>query len=169
MRFSELFSVPLPTRRSTVHLAKWLASGLHPSDLIVLVGPLGAGKTFLVRALARQLGLSVQHRVTSPTFALVHYLPTTPPVVHADLYRLADIDELQHLGLRDERVQGAVVIVEWGEQYIDALGGQALVVRFDVKNHRRVAVIQWAGTTRTHWHELAAPTQLAVQNGASAG
>lgn len=120
--------IPLPTRRSTVKLARGIARALRGGDLIVLRGDLGTGKTFLVRALCRALGVPVSVPVTSPTFTLVHEHEGRLPITHADLYRLRDASELTELGLRERRGEGAVVLVEWGEPYIDELGGDALVI-----------------------------------------
>jgi tRNA threonylcarbamoyladenosine biosynthesis protein TsaE len=122
------FSVELPTRRATVHLARRLAPLLRAGDLVILSGELGAGKTFLVRALCRALGLSERVRVTSPTFSLVHEHDTTPPIAHADLYRLETREAVRELGLVHQRDDGRLVLVEWGEPYLDALGGDALIV-----------------------------------------
>lgn len=120
--------VDLPTRRATVRLARAVASALEPGDLVILGGDLGAGKTFFTRALCRALGLPSGARVTSPTFTLVHEHETRLPVAHADLYRLRDPEELAELGLRERRGEGAVVVVEWGEAYEAALGGDALLL-----------------------------------------
>lgn len=121
--------VPLPTRRDTKRLARNLASHLAPGDLVILSGELGAGKTFLVRAVCRALGLPEQLPVTSPTFTLVHELPTKPPVAHADLYRLGGAHEVRELGLAALRDEGHVLLVEWGEPYAGELGGDALVIQ----------------------------------------
>jgi tRNA threonylcarbamoyladenosine biosynthesis protein TsaE len=82
---------------------------------------MGAGKTFLVRAIARALGYRA--RVTSPTFALVHEYPTQRGMIaHVDLYRLRDPAQASALGLWELRSGGAVVIVEWGEKALEAFG-----------------------------------------------
>lgn len=120
-------SVPLPTRRATLHLAKQLAAIVRVGDLVLLSGNLGAGKTFFVRGLARNLGLSSTQRVTSPTFTLVHELETKVPIRHADLYRLTAPQDLRELGLVEARDEAALV-VEWGLPYLDALGGDALCI-----------------------------------------
>lgn len=124
--------VPLPTRRATIRLAKALATALQPGDLVILSGDLGAGKTFFTRALARALGVPSREPVTSPTFTLVHEYEARIPLTHADLYRVGDEDELLHLGLRDRRGEGAVLMVEWGEPFEGALGGDALHIKFDL-------------------------------------
>lgn len=122
-------TVALPTRRATRQLARALARALEPGDLVVLCGPLGSGKTFLVRALCRALGIDSRTPVTSPTFTLVHeYAGGRFPVVHSDLYRLETARDAVGLGLVDEREQGRVVLVEWGERFPAALGDDVVSV-----------------------------------------
>ncbi len=118
----------LPTRRATQKLAQLVAPALAPSDLVILTGPLGSGKTFFVRALCRALGLPASQRVASPTFTLVHEHDTEPPLSHADLYRLTGPGQVRELGLDAQRDDGRVLLVEWGEPYIEQLGGDALVL-----------------------------------------
>jgi tRNA threonylcarbamoyladenosine biosynthesis protein TsaE len=118
----------LPTRRATTALAKRLAPLLGPSDLVILSGDLGAGKTFFVRALCRALGVPPAIDITSPTFTLVHELSGTLPIVHADAYRLRNASDVASLGLREARSDGRLLLVEWGEPYIDVLGGDAVVL-----------------------------------------
>jgi tRNA threonylcarbamoyladenosine biosynthesis protein TsaE len=120
--------IPLATRRATIHLARRIAPLLVAGDLLVLKGDLGAGKTFFARALCRALGVPSNARVTSPTFTLVHEYEARLPILHADAYRLAGAPELAALGLREARAGGALVIVEWGEPYVAALGGDALIL-----------------------------------------
>lgn len=124
--------IPLPTRRHTIHLAAHLAALLAPGDLVILKGDLGAGKTFFTRALARALGVPPALSITSPTFTLVHEIEGRLPIAHADLYRLVDPGELGELGLRERRGEGAALLVEWGEPYVDALGGDALILALSI-------------------------------------
>jgi len=128
--------IELPTERATRELAARVAPHLSAGDLLVLSGPLGSGKTFFARALCRALGLPPSVRVPSPTFTLVHEHPTTPPVSHADLYRLRDEDDVRGLGLDAQRDEGRVLLVEWGETYVDALGGDALVLELRLAPRR---------------------------------
>lgn len=126
----------LPNRRATKRLAKALGAELRGGDLIVLSGSLGAGKTFLVRALCRALGLDESVRVVSPTFTLVRELPTDPPILHADLYRLGSTEEAWELGLWERRDRGEALIVEWGAAHREALGADALEVSLSLQPRR---------------------------------
>ena len=125
-------AIALPTRRRTTRLAARLAGLLQPGDLVILKGDLGAGKTFFTRALVRALGVPPQVSITSPTFTLVHEIEARIPIAHADLYRLREPGELGELGLRERRGEGAALLVEWGEPYLDALGGDAMVLALTV-------------------------------------
>jgi len=97
------------TRAFAAALAKTLVAG----DIVALTGPLGAGKTAFAQAMARALG--VVGPVTSPTYALVNRY-ADGRVLHADLYRLEDDDEVEALGFWDEVEDGAIAIVEWAER-----------------------------------------------------
>ncbi|MEA3638594.1 MAG: tRNA (adenosine(37)-N6)-threonylcarbamoyltransferase complex ATPase subunit type 1 TsaE [Lamprobacter sp.] len=88
--------------------------------IVYLRGDLGAGKTTLVRGLLR--GLGYQGAVRSPTYTLIEpYEAVDPPVVHLDLYRLADPEELDYLGLRDLLERSALILIEWPERGAGAL------------------------------------------------
>jgi tRNA threonylcarbamoyladenosine biosynthesis protein TsaE len=135
----------LPSRRETKRLGSAIGAILAPGDLVVLSGDLGAGKTFLTRCIARSLGIT--ESVTSPTFTLVHEYATAKAVlVHADLYRLREelVDrEVARLGLRERRWEGAILVVEWGEEAFDALGGDpAVAIRLAITGpHQRLAML----------------------------
>jgi tRNA threonylcarbamoyl adenosine modification protein YjeE len=140
----------LRSRRDTTQLGAEIARVLSPGDLAILTGDLGAGKTFLVRAIARALGAS--ERVTSPTFALVHeYSTARAALIHADLFRLLRLHgdrrhfeaEVERLGLLERREAGAFLVVEWGEAAVAALGGDPeLVVSLTIQGkHERAATL----------------------------
>lgn len=104
-----------------VALAARLARTAPPRALVFLEGPLGAGKTTLVRAFLRALG--VTGAVRSPTYTLVEPYDLhgrVPRIRHLDLYRLADPEELEYLGLREEFEQ-ALLLIEWPQQAGGAL------------------------------------------------
>ena len=128
--------VTLASRGDTRRLGRRLAGCLRPGDLVLLEGELGAGKTFLARAIARGLGVPAAVRITSPTFDLVHELPARVPLLHVDLYRLDDPAALRELGLSDRIGSDAVVLVEWGERFAQALGEGGLHVAIDLAGER---------------------------------
>ena len=141
---SEIVSL-LTSRLQTRRLGAAIARLLEPGDLVLLEGPLGSGKTFLTRAIAR--GLGARGRITSPTFTLVREIPTPRGLLlHADLYRLrgdALGDETRRMGLRERRDEGCLLVVEWGIDALDALGGApALVVSLsNTGDHERAAAL----------------------------
>jgi tRNA threonylcarbamoyladenosine biosynthesis protein TsaE len=151
-------SIAHPDTAATRALAAKVAPLLAPGDLVVLSGPLGSGKTFFARALCRSLGLPSRVRVPSPTFTLVHEHDTSPPVSHADLYRLRDERDVMGLGLDAQRDDGRVLLVEWGEPYITLLGGDALVVELATAPRR--ATLRSTGK-RSHAQLAALAAQLA--------
>ncbi len=133
-------SIELPTRRATMALARALAAELSPADVVLLDGELGVGKTFLARALLRGLGLPAVIAVPSPTFTLMNEYPrelgVRVPVVHADLYRVraddaqgALLETVAELGLRERRVEGWALLVEWAGEAPEAFGGDVLSIR----------------------------------------
>ena len=116
---------------------------------MILKGDLGAGKTFFVRALCRALGVPPRVAITSPTFTLVHEIDARLPIHHADAYRLASESELSALGLRDARADGALLLVEWGEPFVAALGGDAIVIHFSVSAAGEGAPVREAHVSAT--------------------
>ncbi|MFT3798217.1 tRNA (adenosine(37)-N6)-threonylcarbamoyltransferase complex ATPase subunit type 1 TsaE [Microbacterium sp.] len=100
-------------------LGRDIGAVLHAGDLVVLTGPLGAGKTTLTRGMGA--GLGVRGPIQSPTFVLARTHPSLVggvPLVHVDAYRLGSPAELDDLGLD---VDGSVTIVEWGRGMVDGL------------------------------------------------
>ena len=127
----------LPTVSDTVDLGAQLGRQLRAGDVVVLSGPLGAGKTALAKGIAE--GMDVEGPVTSPTFVLARvHRPRTAgnaEMVHVDVYRLLDhsadlIAELDSLDL-DTDLDDAVVVVEWGEGLVERLAERHL--RIDLK------------------------------------
>ena len=139
------WTLPLANRRATVRLGRALGASIAPGDLLVLTGGLGAGKTFLARSICRGAGVPEAERVTSPTFSLVVEHRGRVRVAHADLYRVEQEDELPPLGLPELRAAGAVLLVEWGEAWLEALGYDALLVQVDAESAIRSACLEPRG------------------------
>jgi tRNA threonylcarbamoyladenosine biosynthesis protein TsaE len=128
----------LSTVDDTREFGRRLGRLLRAGDLVVLTGPLGAGKTALVQGIGA--GLAVRGDVTSPTFVIARVHRPDPerggrvPLVHADAYRLgaatdprAEIDDLD----LDASIEDSVTVVEWGEGVVEQLGDAHLRVRID--------------------------------------
>ena len=146
-------TVVLPTAADTIALGARLGAELRAGDVVVLSGPLGAGKTVLAKGIAE--ALDVDGRVTSPTFVLarVHRARRegAPAMIHVDMYRLLDdgranlLDELDSLDL-DTDLEDAVVVVEWGEGLAERLSDNHLDIRLErgSDNETRTALWQWS-------------------------
>lgn len=121
----------LASAADTERLGRAVGERLHPGDVVVLSGPLGAGKTVLARGIGR--GLGVRGPVTSPTFVIAREHPPLPdgrgvPLVHVDAYRLGGMAELDDLDL-DTDLLAAAVVVEWGEGMAERLADEHLLIR----------------------------------------
>jgi len=104
-----------PRELDTLALGERIGTGLTPGSLISLSGPLGAGKTVLVRGIAQGLGVDPTV-VRSPTFVLHHvYLGGRVTLHHIDLYRLGAAADIRFLDL-DSLLENGAVVIEWGER-----------------------------------------------------
>jgi tRNA threonylcarbamoyladenosine biosynthesis protein TsaE len=122
----------LPDEQATEKLGRLLAELLSFPGVVFLHGPLGAGKTTLVRALLRGFGYS--GLVKSPTYTLVEeYLLSAGTLIHFDLYRLADPEELEYMGIRDYFASQALCILEWPEKGCGVLPDADLEIQLQVE------------------------------------
>jgi tRNA threonylcarbamoyladenosine biosynthesis protein TsaE len=120
---------PVPTAAATRALAERLAAALAPGDLVILDGPLGAGKTEFAQGIGA--GLGVTGPVTSPTFVISRrHRGTRADLLHADAYRLGTGAEFDDLDL-DSELPGAVTVVEWGSGVAEGLAQDRIVVRIE--------------------------------------
>jgi tRNA threonylcarbamoyladenosine biosynthesis protein TsaE len=135
----------LATVTDTVTFGSHLASLLRAGDLVILSGPLGAGKTAMARGIGA--GLGVRGAITSPTFVIARvHQPATPDgvaLVHVDAYRFgavadprAEIDDLD----LDASMDDSVTLVEWGEGMVEQLSDARLEVRIDRRDDESRAV-----------------------------
>ncbi len=143
----------LPTVEDTIALGEQLGRQLRAGDVVVLSGPLGAGKTAFTKGIA--VGMDVEGPVTSPTFVLarVHRARRAgaPDLVHVDVYRLLEhtgadlLSELDSLDL-DAELDDAVVVVEWGEGLAERLSENHLDIRLErsANSDARIAIWQWS-------------------------
>lgn len=143
----------LPTAEDTMALGAELGDRLRAGDVVVLSGPLGAGKTVLAKGIAS--AMDVDGPVTSPSFVLarVHRprQPGRPAMVHVDMYRLLDhpgtdlLGELDSLDL-DTDLDDAVVVVEWGEGIVERLAERHLDIRLErsADTDVRTAIWRWS-------------------------
>jgi tRNA threonylcarbamoyladenosine biosynthesis protein TsaE len=134
MHTTEYEGARLSTVEDTWAFGERLGRLLRAGDLVVLVGPLGAGKTMLTQGIAAGLGVSGQ--VTSPTFVISRIHRPDParggrfPLVHVDAYRLGGVAEVDDLDL-DATVEDSVTVVEWGQGLVERLADAHLEVRID--------------------------------------
>jgi tRNA threonylcarbamoyladenosine biosynthesis protein TsaE len=140
----------LPTAADTIALGERLGRQLRAGDVVVLSGPLGAGKTVLAKGIAQ--AMEVDGPVISPTFVLARvHRPRradAPAMIHVDLYRLLDntsvdlLAELDSLDL-DTDLEDAVVVVEWGEGLAERLSDSHLDVRLERGTDTEVRTAMW--------------------------
>lgn len=140
----------LPTSEDTLALGERLGRQLRAGDVVVLSGPLGAGKTMLAKGIAR--GLDVEGPITSPSYVLarIHrpHQPGDPAMVHVDVYRLLDspgVDlpaELDSLDL-DTDLDDAVVVVEWGEGLAERLSDHHLDITLNRLPDSDIRTVTW--------------------------
>jgi tRNA threonylcarbamoyladenosine biosynthesis protein TsaE len=137
----------LPDAQATSRLGAAIAPRLAPGEAVLLYGPLGMGKSTLARGLIRAL-TRPDEDVPSPTFTLVQFYDSAPPVAHFDLYRLSRAGEAAEIGL-DEALEVGCAVIEWPERLGDNpaawLGPDRLSVRLAEQGAGRVATVSGVG------------------------
>jgi tRNA threonylcarbamoyladenosine biosynthesis protein TsaE len=137
----------LPDAEATTRLGAAIAPLLAPGETVLLYGPLGMGKSTLARGLIRAL-TRPDEDVPSPTFTLVQFYESDPPVAHFDLYRLTRPEEAAEIGL-DEALDEGCAIIEWPERLGDDpgawLGPDRLVVALAEDGEGRRASVSGVG------------------------
>jgi tRNA threonylcarbamoyladenosine biosynthesis protein TsaE len=133
-------------------LGRRLAALLRAGDLVILAGPLGAGKTTLVQGIGA--GLGVRGPVTSPTFVIARVHPALtgsgPALVHADAYRLGSFSEVDDLDL-DTDAGSAVTVVEWGTGLAEPLAEDRLEISIEPDRDGDVRTVRINGRG-ARWH-----------------
>ncbi|HEU4742222.1 MAG TPA: tRNA (adenosine(37)-N6)-threonylcarbamoyltransferase complex ATPase subunit type 1 TsaE [Meiothermus sp.] len=134
----------LANLEATRRFAQKLAQALPEGSLLLLSGPMGAGKTTLVKFIAEALGFKGE--VTSPTYTLIHEYPTERGlIVHIDAYRMADQEELYSLGLEDYLPEARLVLIEWGKPEVFP---DSLEVRIALQDDARTIELIAHGNTQ---------------------
>lgn len=146
----------LPDADATARLGAAIAPRLASGETVLLYGPLGMGKSTLARGLIRAL-TRTDEDVPSPTFTLVQFYESDPPVAHFDLYRLTRPGEASEIGL-DEALDDGCAIIEWPERLGDDparwLGPDILTVTLAEHGDGRVATLSGAGAWETKLKDL---------------
>lgn len=106
----------LPDLVATARLGQRLGELLRPGDLVLLTGPLGAGKTTLTQGVGRGAGVPESAYITSPTYNLLHEYPGRLPLYHLDLYRLVSEEEIEELGFLDYLYGQGAALIEWPDR-----------------------------------------------------
>ena len=118
--------------QETEAFGRRLGAALFPGAVVGLVGPLGAGKTQLVRAVAEGLGIANADVVTSPTFVLIQEYAARLPIYHFDAYRLASSADFADLGVYEYFQGQGVCLVEWADKVLDVLPQEHLEIRITI-------------------------------------
>lgn len=113
-----------------IDLGHRLGAALFPRSIVALIGPLGAGKTTLARAIAEGLGADPR-TVSSPTFALIHEYSGRLPISHFDTYRLPNAAAFGELGVEEYFSGDGVCLIEWADRVKGLLPAERLTITFE--------------------------------------
>lgn len=125
----------------TLREAEDLSAGFRGTEVILLSGELGAGKTVFAKGLAAGLGVEDAGRVCSPSYTLVNIYQGRVPVFHIDLYRLEKASEIQDLGWDDYLGEG-VVIIEWADRLPFPVDGIRVAIEAGADDTRTITIRQ---------------------------
>lgn len=133
--------IDLPTEKASQDLASRIASCVHAPLVVTFSGEIGTGKTTLIRAMLRALGVSSS--IKSPTFSLVESYQGTPMQIHHfDLYRIHDEAELDCIGFRDYFSEQAICCIEWPERASGYLARPDITFSLSLKGLGRQIVVE---------------------------
>ena len=133
-----VFSLNSLSPKHTISIGVKIGKTAIPGDVVLLIGNLGAGKTCMVKGIAK--GLEATGRVQSPTFVLAREMKGRIPLYHLDLYRLGDVNEVDDLGI-DEYIYGTgLTVIEWADKGLELMPPENLTVYFETtgENSRNI-------------------------------
>jgi tRNA threonylcarbamoyladenosine biosynthesis protein TsaE len=147
--------IEVDSEAGTERIGRALADVAGPGVVVGLVGPLGAGKTRLVRAIAERLGVDPL-AIASPTFVLIHEYEGSIPVYHFDVYRLESPRAFEDLGVADYWDAGGISLVEWADKVSHLLPDGAWWVRIEpLDPSRRRVSLELPASARPEQERLA--------------
>ncbi|MFQ6117763.1 MAG: tRNA (adenosine(37)-N6)-threonylcarbamoyltransferase complex ATPase subunit type 1 TsaE [Candidatus Bipolaricaulia bacterium] len=130
--------------QETIELGERMAQELRPGDCLALVGELGAGKTTLIKGLARGLGIP-EDEVISPTFMLIReHRGGRLPLFHVDAYRIAKPEELQEIGLEEYLLSDeGITVIEWADRVREIIPAGCIEIRIQILSldERRISIL----------------------------
>ncbi|MDF1577974.1 MAG: tRNA (adenosine(37)-N6)-threonylcarbamoyltransferase complex ATPase subunit type 1 TsaE [Desulfobulbales bacterium] len=127
----ESLDIELPSLADTGKLGKLLGEIAEPGDVIILSGPLGAGKTAITQFIGAGLEVPADCYVTSPTFSLMHEYRGRLPLYHMDLYRLTTEEEIEELGFLDYIYGDGLTVIEWPARLGSLLPEEHLEIKLE--------------------------------------
>jgi tRNA threonylcarbamoyladenosine biosynthesis protein TsaE len=127
------------SEKETIRIAEKLSKGFAGTEVVLLLGELGAGKTVFAKGLAAGLGYKDINSVCSPSYTLVNVYQARFPIFHVDLYRLGNEAEILDLGWEDYIGQG-VVVVEWGEKLAFSIDAVRVTIEVQENEMRKIRI-----------------------------
>ncbi len=115
------FNIISNSPEETIELGRRIGSQLRGGEIIAICGPLGSGKTHLIKGIAAGAGAAEVGKVTSPTFVIINEYKGRLDIYHIDAYRLNSIDEFEMIGFDDFCYPQSVVLIEWADKIESAL------------------------------------------------
>lgn len=129
----------LKSEIKTKEIAKKLSKYLKEGDIVCLCGPLGSGKTTFTQGILQ--GLEFSGYVHSPSFIIANKYPAKIPVVHLDLYRFKNIDDMENIGIYEYLYsKEEIVIIEWAEKIKELLPDEHILINFKIIDENRRAL-----------------------------
>ncbi len=117
----------------TIALGRTIGNQLQGGEVLAIVGPLGSGKTHLIKGIAVGAGAADREAVNSPTFVIVNQYAGRFDIYHIDAYRLDSVDEFEMLGFDDMCYPDSIVLIEWADR-VEAVVGDASPIRFELRH-----------------------------------